>query len=535
MKLLSVSVGLLLAALGVFYVPVSFSVDGFGLVVNPGGVRTIRASDPGVVLHFPAQDGRFLPGQIMTAVSSRGAVATNALLEGTMRRELAKIESEHLEKVSKLQLDLDRDRAKRVATVERLAARTVLKNDTADVLAALQDFNSSTVSDIDALNEERLAQLARLEGLVKRSGEISALPAQKQASMMDDIQNERLAVITSKGTRFSTDQKVLELVKALNDLNYGNSIDAAEIDILTDRLDNLTMQMRELETLRQTTRAEAEARFLAKAVIPQVAISDGVSVDMRTLQASRADVDKSDALRLLASDDPAIGIALLIYGAPATGQVRLRYGSNTLDVGLPPDPAQIETALRAGGLDVAQVYIDRQMVASVDVLSVFVELAQVPQQRLTIAGATARDAEDLPILVTSMINLPKQSDSDQAEGGTHEIVGFLENRHAVVLKPGQMVRGSISDTRTGTEIVFDAQLLDRDFSTVDTKELGIRLGNESLAGKIIKRGVLSQVVVGVSSSSAQKIEHLPGAVVHLSFPLARQSLFSFLLARNAAI
>lgn len=101
--------------------------------------------------------------------------------------------------------------------------------------------------------------------------------------------------------------------------------------------------------------------------------------------------------------------------------------------------------------------------------------------------------------------------------------------------PGQKVRGSISDTRTGSDILFDAVLLDRDFSTVDTKELGIRLGNESLAGKIIKRGVLSQVVVGVSESSAQRIDHLPGAVVHLSFPLARQSLFSFLLARNAAI
>ena len=83
--------------------------------------------------------------------------------------------------------------------------------------------------------------------------------------------------------------------------------------------------------------------------------------------------------------------------------------------------------------------------------------------------------------------------------------------------------------------MFDAHLLDREYATVDTKELGIRLGNQSLAAKIIKRGVLSQVVVGVDAHSAQQIEHLPGAVVHLSFPLARQSLFSFLLARDASI
>ena len=97
------------------------------------------------------------------------------------------------------------------------------------------------------------------------------------------------------------------------------------------------------------------------------------------------------------------------------------------------------------------------------------------------------------------------------------------------------MRGAISNTRTGSEIVFEARLLERDFSTVDTRELGVRLGNQSLADKIIKRGVLSQVVVEVSDSSAERISHLPGAVVHLSFPLGRQTLFSFLMAKNAAI
>ncbi|MDK3072590.1 hypothetical protein QO034_05665 [Sedimentitalea sp. JM2-8] len=535
MKLFSVSVGLLLAALAIFYVPVSFSVDGFGLVVNPGGVRTIRAADAGVVQHFPSEGGRFRPGQIVTTVTDRSAVAENASLLGTMQRELAKIESDHLESTSKLHVDLERDRAKRMATAERLAARTRLQQETADVLAALQDFNADSESDIVALNAERLSQLARLEELVKRSGEVSALPAQKLATTLEDIQDQRLSVITSRSTRFSSDKMVLDMVKTLNDLTYDNSIDTAEVDILTERLDNLTMQMRELEVLRQTTRDEAEARYLAKTVLPQVAVSDGFSVDMRTMQASRADVAKDDALRLLASGKPMAGLSILIYGAVETGSVVLRSAGEDVTLALPPDPDALRSALSAQGLEIGEIHIDEQMAGSMDIVSVFVEFLSPPQDRLIVLSTSARSPEDLPVLVTAGLALASGQPVAEPEPETHEIVGFLENRHAVVLRPGQAVRGSISDTRTGSEIVFDAQLLDRDFSTVDTKELGIRLGNASLADKIIKRGVLSQVVVGVSPSSADRIEHLPGAVVHLTFPLARQSLFSFLLARNDSI
>lgn len=534
MKLFSVSVGLLLAALGVFFVPVSFAVDGFGLVVNPGGVRTIRALEAGQVLHFPSQAGRFLPGQIVTAISHSEAVAENGLLKGTLRREMAKIDTDNLEKTSKLLLDLDRDRAVRVATAERFAARTKLIKDSAETLVALQEFTAQSLTDIDDLNEERLEQLRRLEDLVKRSGEISALPAQKLATMLEDIQSDRLSVITSKGTRFASDKKILDMIKGLNDLNYANSIDRAEVDILTGRLENLEQQIHELNLLRDTQRDEAQARYLAKAMLPQVAIADGVSVDMRTLQASRADVARSDSLRLLTTRDPAAGLSLLIYGKPESGEVLLQHGQTAIVLTLPADPKAMEAALKAGGIDVAQVYSDVQTVGSIDVFSIFIEFASDPVDRLNVKVARARDDRDVPVMVATSINLAA-TNAAHPEGTTNEIIGFLENRHAVVLRPGQRVRGSISDTRTGSEIVFDAHLLNRDYATVDTKELGIRLGNQSLAAKIIKRGVLSQVVVGVDATSAQQIEHLPGAVVHLSFPLVRQSLFSFLLARDASI
>lgn len=534
MKLFSVSVGLLLAALGVFFVPVSFAVDGFGLVVNPGGVRTIRALEAGQVLHFPSDDGRFLPGQIVTAISYSETVAENGLLEGTLRRELAKIETDHLEKTSKLILDLERDRAKMNATAERLAARTKMTEDTAASLVALQKFTAESETDIADLNAERLEQLRRLEDLVKRSGEVSALPAQRLATMLEDIQQTRLSVITSKGTQFASDKKILDMVKGLNDLHYSNSIDRAEVEILTDRLENLERQIQELNVLRDSQRAEAEARYLAKAVLPQVATADGVSVDMRTLQASRADVARSDPLRLLATRDPAAGLSLLVYGLPESGEVVLQHGDTEITLSLPADAEAIAAALRAGGLDVAQVYSDVETVGTIDVYSIFAQFASDPVHRLNVVSTRARDDRDVPVMVATSINLAA-ANAKHPEGTTNEIIGFLENRHAVVLRPGQRVRGSISDTRTGSEIVFDAHLVNRDYATVDTKELGIRLGNQSLAAKIIKRGVLSQVVVGVDATSAQQIEHLPGAVVHLSFPLVRQSLFSFLLARDASI
>lgn len=535
MKLFSVSIGLLLAALGVFFVPVSFAVDGFGLVVNPGGVRTIRASEAGMVLHFPSEDGRFQPGQVVTAVVFPDAVAQNALLEGTMRRELAKIETDHLEKTSKLVVDLGRDRAKREATAERLAARRKLSEDSSAVLAELQKFTADSISDIADLNAERLEQLRKLEELVIKSGEVEALPAQRLATMMDDIQTDRLSVITSEGTRFTTDKMILDMVKAVNDLAYDNSIDAAEIDILSEQMKRLEEQIRELEELRDSQRAEAEARYLAKAVLPQVAVADGVSLDMRTLQAGRADVGKYDALRLLATREPAAGLQILIYGAAKSGAVELSLGGRPLSLSLPADPQAIGDALRAGGIDVAAVHIDRETVGAIDVVSVFAEFASDPAERLTVVAAGARAERDVPVMVTTSLTLKASIRAHRPAGTSNEIIGFLENRHAVVLKPGQPVRGAINDTRTGSEIVFEAHLLDRDFSTVDTKELGIRLGNQSLADKIIKRGVLSQVVVGVDAVSAQQIGHLPGAVVHLSFPLSRQSLFSFLLARNDSI
>lgn len=535
MKLFSVSIGLLLAALGVFFVPVSFAVDGFGLVVNPGGVRTVRASEAGMVLHFPSEGGRFLPGQIVTAIVFPGAVAQNTLLEGTLRRELAKVQTDHLEKTSKLEVDLERDRAKRDATAERLASRRKLGDETGAVLAALQEFTSDSLTDISDLNEERLEQLRRLEDLVVKSGEVSALPAQRLATMLDDIQTQRLSVITSKGTRFSSDKMVLDMVKTVNDLTYDNSIDAAEVDILSDQMKSLEQQIHELEKLRDSQRAEAEAQYLAKAVLPQVAVADGVSLDMRTLQASRADVERADALRLLATREPAAGLSMLIYGAAETGSVELSLGGRVLSLPLPPEPQAIAAALRAGGVDVAAVHMDRQTVGSIDVVSIFAEFASDPAERLSVLSTRARDGRDVPVMVTTSITLKESIQSHRPKGTSNEIIGFLENRHAVVLKPGQRVRGSINDTRTGSEIVFKAHLLDRDYSTVDTRELGIRLGNQSLAAKIIKRGVLSQVVVGVDEVSAQQIGHLPGAVVHLSFPLSRQSLFSFLLARNAKI
>jgi hypothetical protein len=191
---------------------------------------------------------------------------------------------------------------------------------------------------------------------------------------------------------------VLDMVKTLHDLTYDNSIDAAEVEILTGRLDNLKMQIREFELLRDTTRSEAKARYLAKAMVPQVALSEGNSLDMRTLQASRADVDKGDALRLLATGKKVPGLSTLIYGAPHSGAVDLRLGERRITLPLPADEEQIAQELDTAGLSVETVRIDRQSAGSFDLISVFVAFAKAPTSRL-IPTAQAPDSFGIPNFV----------------------------------------------------------------------------------------------------------------------------------------
>jgi len=533
-KLFSISIGLLLAAIAVFFVPVSFAVDGFGLVVDPGGVRTVRAAAPGVVLHFPADgDGRFHPGQIVSAVTDPEAAAGNAALRSTLRRDFAKVETDYLDKASKLRTDRDRDLAKHDATAEQLAARQELVANGRDMLAELKAFTAQSEADIEALNEERLAQLSRLEELLGQSGEASAMPAQTLASMLEDLQADRLSVISSQGTRFSSEKAILDLNKELNTLTFSNSVDEAELDILTDKVADSDAQLAELRALRDAQRAEAEARYLSKLQVPQVAIAAGRAVDMRMMQATRADVSRGDAVRLLAEREPVHGLSLILYGAPVAGEVELGQGEDTVTFALPATAASIRAALTEGGWPAGDVFTDTRTVGSTEVTSIFISWPDTGLS-LHLRGAQARDAADDPVLIVADMADPDDTGPDTATPDD-EIVGFLENRHAIVLREGQAVRGSVSDARTGARIVFDGTLLKRDFSTVDTNELGIRLGNQSLASKLLRLGVLSQVVVGIAPADAKAIADLPGAVVQLTFPLARQSLFSFLLNRDASI
>ena len=62
-KNVTLSLGLLLFAIGLFFVPVSFSVKGFGMIVSPDGVRSIRTLSGGTLYQAdPAPGGYFAPG-----------------------------------------------------------------------------------------------------------------------------------------------------------------------------------------------------------------------------------------------------------------------------------------------------------------------------------------------------------------------------------------------------------------------------------------------------------------------------------------
>ena len=115
----------LLAAFGVFFVPVSFSVQGFGMLVSPDGVRIIRSVEDGVV-HYrePSEEGWFAPGQVATVVEPVGANAQHAFLVEKLRRDLLETATMLGESISKLTADLAREQASHSALVDRVITST---------------------------------------------------------------------------------------------------------------------------------------------------------------------------------------------------------------------------------------------------------------------------------------------------------------------------------------------------------------------------------------------------------------------------
>lgn len=535
MKLIAISVFWLVLATSVLFVPISFSVDGFGLVVNPGGVKTVRARESGIVYHYPASEQEFVAGQIVSAVMRVESAAENTFLMGSLRRDLAKIDSDLLEKTSKVLVDLERDGAKMDASKVRLQARLSLTRDMEQALVELKKFTQLSDADIDSLNAERLSQLDKLEALLRKSGQNSALPAQKLAAMLDGVQTSRLAVISSKGTQFVSERMVLDLVKDLTELQFSNSIDEAEVDILFGKVAASEQQLEELTKLKTALRDEANARYLARLKLPQVMVAGGSALDMRMLQPSRAEVSKGDALRILSEREPAQGLLITVFGSFKEATVTLVLNESACAISLLNDVTQTKAALSECGIPVLDVSRDREIVGDFEVATLFVAYDNPDVSALKVADSSALSADQFPVSVThEFLRRIEPVSSDGAEY-SNTIIGFLENRHSVSLRPNQVVKGTIYDLENGEEIEFGGKLQGRDFSTVDTKELGIRLGNQSLAAKIIARGVLSQVTVKIDDPANENVQKLAGSVVHLSFPLGNRSLFSFLWANDAAI
>ncbi len=535
MKLVFVSVFWLALAIVVLFVPISFSVDGFGLVVNPGGVKTVRARESGVVYHYSATGQEFAAGQIVSAVVRVESAAENDFLMGTLRRDLAKIDSDHLEKTSKVLVDLERDSAKKDATEQRLKARMSLTHDMSKALVELRDFTQLSDADIDALNAERLSQLDKLENLLRKSGENAVLPAQKLAAMLDGVQTSRLAVISSKGTQFVSERMVLDLVKDLTEQQYSNAIDEAEIDILFGKIVASEQQLIELEKLSAALRQEANARYLAKLKLPQVTVAGGAVLDMRMLQPSRAEVTKGDALRILSERTPAQGLLITVVGEFSEGSVALKHNQKRFQLSLTDTVDDTMAELVEAQMPISKVTKDHATVGEFYVTTLFLAGESAEMNGLQVVEASAFSKDKTPISVTHEFLRHSGSGSLDETEYSNTIIGFLENRHSVSLRPNQIVKGTIHDLENGEEIEFGGRLRNRDFATVDTKELGIRLGNQSLATKIIARGVLSQVTVKIDDPANENVQKLAGSLVHLSFPLGSRSLFSFLWAKDAAI
>lgn len=536
MRLLSISLLWLGAAFAVMFYPVSFSVDGFGLIVSPDGVRSVRARQAGIVQHFTAEGDRFEAGEIVSAVVIEKASTQNALLESAMRGEISKAEADYLERTSKVRLDLERDRAKRSATQARLDVGRSLALEARGNLSALRSHLQISRIDVDALNEERLSQLDRLEELLRLSAEKTAVPEQRLVTMLDNVQSDRLAIISSKEAQFASSRMVMDLAKEVSQLEYTNALDEAELSILSDRVAEQERLLQEQAELRATLIGEARARYAAKLEVPQVYVSGGAAVDMRLLQPSRSEVGRGDVLRTLAEVEPAQGVLLMYYGDVAAGTLTLESSAGRIDVALPLAKSDVLDRLRLQGVMGAELHEDSQKIGAFHVVTEFLEIDQSLLDGMRIVAAQARDTADVPVPVShEFVRQDTVAATDAKGDSSRAIVGFLENRHAVALRKDQRVWVTVSDPSGGADVRASAHLLDRDFATVDTEELGIRLGNQSLAKKIISRGVLSQVSVAIDPEDLGAVGRLPGALVHLQFPLERRSLLDFILNRNVEI
>lgn len=513
-------------------VPVTFSVDGFGIIVSPDGVRTFRAQERGTVQHFEPEGDAFQPGEIISAVEFGDIRAENQFLLQTLLRDLAKAETDRMESVTRLVTTLERDRAKLDATTKRLSTRRELTNETRTTLEALRRFVVLSEAEADVLNAERETQLNSLEDMLRRSQAVAALPAQRAATMLDNIQQQRLSMISSESGKFSSDRMILDLATDLNELEFENAIDTAEVEILFARVRAYEKQVKDQDSLARSLEQEARTKYLARLKLPQISVAKATLSEMRQIQSDGAEVSKDEALRILAVREPAYGIHLLLLGRPHAGKMVLTLDDKQVAVDLvdlvkaePISSAALENERR-------KIHSFNRRIAGETVFSIFVEVPKNEASGLAVEIHDPQNADGFPIAVRSEVI---SGDAEGAPSNPDAVIGFLENKHAVALQWDQPVFGAVQDVRSGRELRFEGRLLERDFAPVDTAELGVRLGNRSLASKIISRGILSQVSVGVAPQTTEELRALSGAVVHLKFPIARRSLISFLLERNAAL
>lgn len=528
MKLLPVSLGLLFLATGMFFIPVAFSVEGFGFVVSTHGLKTVRATMPGNVIHFEPGDKGFEAGQIVTAVVPDEADTKNALALRELRRATVELETAYKETSAQLDMKIARARAKIDATRTRLAARQGLLQKTTSLLNALEEFDSTARYKETALIKERAEHLSRLEEIAEGSIDRELIADRQFVEAIDGIRTGQLSVLSSERSNITSVGRNLNLEREVEDIEYDITIDRSEVDVLTDEIAALRDQLQDAVDIRETGLRKARAHYLVQSIYPQIAIAKGTTTDIRKFQDSYVTVGEHDQLRLLDRRHDASGLSIALVGIPSSGQLTLDHSGQEIALSFPLDPTSLGADLDAAGLTVKSVSVDTATIGRFQLLSYFVALHEPDLADLRFRRADGLDANDVPVKASAMTII---AGPDKQDHDTLEIMGFLENQNATALTPGQVVRGSFRDPRNGAQHHFEARLASRESTAVDTDELGIRIGNQSLAKKIISRGVISQVALEVPKPHENGVLNLQGAIVHLNFPLAQQTLFDLLNSR----
>lgn len=526
MKLLSVSVLLLFATFAFFFIKIPIVASGFGILVGTGGIETIRAEHQGRVTNFASTKGQFLPGEIVTVVHPLDMRRDNDLTFSTFRSEIAKINADHAKKQADISIEEARKRAKYLAVSASIDGLKSLLSKNSKVLQNLKDFSRENDPEIMEIMEDQKDQLENQEKILSDLSQTSLISRQKQASLQEKLQTSRVAVLNSERTLRLSKKSEFDLEDNIEKLKYELTTGIAEKEALASEAQALHRELIDLRALNEIQLEESRNKYLSKKVYPQVEIAKGRVGDIRALSPDLSVVNYGEPLRLIEGSQSTNGLSIIAFGIPASGFIELSYEEKKVSLSMPIEESNVRSEFEKIGWRVKHLWSHDYYVENAPIVSWYVEFDVATKNVPSGTNASVLSSKGDPIFV-QINQLRNLVPGDQPK--EYRVIGFLENEISAGLSKHQLVKGRFKDSASGRNLFFEARVLNRENRAVDTEELAKRLGNRSVAQKIISKGIISQVNLKLEENSGAELIDKTGAVVNLKFFFTRQSLFEFLV------